>query len=191
MSLQSLSLDNANRADDHNGQVRSGSIIERFIGALLPPNEASQVLRGFYTDALHTTLLSHLADLRGTDEPGERHKLNPLQKWRLKRVCEFIDANIEEKISLKALAQIAGVSRMYFAAQFRAATGFRPHDYVIRRRITLAKEMLSEPGRPIVDVALSAGFQTQAHFTTVFKRIEGLTPHRWRGMQRTEITLVA
>jgi AraC-like DNA-binding protein len=101
-------------------------------------------------------------------------------------VCEFIDANIEERISLGALAQVAGVSRMYFAAQFRAATGLRPHDYVVRRRIKLAKEMLAGSDRSIVDTALSVGFQTQAHFTTVFKRIEGFTPHRWRELNRAD-----
>ncbi len=155
----------------------------RFIESLLPPDEASKVLRGFYTDALHASLLTRLAHLRGKEGEGDRRKLNPLPKWRLKRVVEFIDANIEERISLDALAQVAGMSRMYFAAQFRLATGLRPHDFLIRRRITLAKEMLSTSNRSIVDIALSVGFQTQAHFTTVFKRIEGSTPYRWREAQ--------
>jgi AraC-like DNA-binding protein len=73
---------------------------------------------------------------------------------------------------------------MYFAAQFREATGLRPHDYVIRRRISLAKELLAGSDRSIVDTALSVGFQTQAHFTTVFKRVEGSTPHRWRELNQ-------
>jgi AraC-like DNA-binding protein len=155
-------------------------VMARFIEVLLPQNEADQVLRGFYTSALHATLLSRLSELRAADGKGARRKLNPLPKWRLRRVYEFVDANIEERISLEALAHVAGVSRMYFAAQFRAATGFRPHDYLVGRRIAIAKEMLSVSGRAIVDVALSVGFQTQAHFTTVFKRVEGCTPHRWR-----------
>ncbi len=56
----------------------------------------------------------------------------------------------------------------------------RPHSYLIHRRIALAKKMLSVPGTAIVDIALSVGFQTQAHFTTVFKRTEGVTPCKWR-----------
>jgi AraC-like DNA-binding protein len=174
---------------DSSSGPRRNSMIARFIESLLPPTEASQVLRGFYTDALHTTLLSHLAELRSADGAGTGRRLNPLPKWRLKRVYEFVDANIEERISLEALAQIAGVSRMYFAAQFREATGLRPHDYLIRRRITLAKELLATSDQTIVDVALSVGFQTQAHFTTVFKRVEGFTPHRWRELQCAEASL--
>jgi AraC-like DNA-binding protein len=163
------------------------SVLTKLIELLLPPHEASKVLRGFYTDALHRTLLDRLAALRSDEGPScDGRRLNPLPKWRLRRVCKFVDANIEERISLSALAQVAGVSRMYFAAQFREATGFRPHDYVVRRRISLAKEMLAGSERSIVDIALSVGFQTQAHFTTVFKRIEGFTPHRWRELNHAE-----
>jgi AraC-like DNA-binding protein len=174
----------SSHAGDYHGigpvRLREDSVLSKFIQLLLPPDEAGRVLRGYYTDALHSTLLDRLAELRNADGPCDGRRLSPLPKWRLKRVCEFVDANIEERISLGALAQVAGVSRMYFAAQFREATGLRPHDYVIRRRINLAKALLAVPDRSIVDASLSVGFQTQAHFTTVFKRIEGITPHRWR-----------
>ena len=71
---------------------------------------------------------------------------------------------------------------MHFAAQFRSATGLRPHEFLLRRRIDHAQRLLAEPGTRLVDVALSVGFQTQAHFTTVFKRFVGqdaasLAPH--------------
>jgi AraC-like DNA-binding protein len=161
-------------------------VLERFVRALLAPDDARQVLRGFYTDALHTTLLSRLAGLRANDsDAGQR--VNPLPKWRLRRVIAFVDANIDERISLEALAQVAGISRMYFAAQFRAATGQSPHDYLTFRRIDLAKRMLCDPARAVVDVALNVGFQTQSHFTTVFKRIVGLTPTRWRELCADEV----
>ena len=82
------------------------------------------------------------------------------------------------------IAAATGLSRMHFAAQFRAATGLAPHEFVLRRRIARAQELLSAPSATLVDVALSVGFQTQAHFTTVFKRIVGQTPMRWRQHQR-------
>jgi AraC-like DNA-binding protein len=69
---------------------------------------------------------------------------------------------------------------MHFAALFRVATGARPHEYVLRRRIERAQELLRDSSLTLVDVALSVGFQTQSHFTTVFKRFTGETPHRWR-----------
>jgi AraC-like DNA-binding protein len=74
---------------------------------------------------------------------------------------------------------------MHFAAQFRAATGVRPHDYVLERRIDRARTLLREEDMPLVEVALSVGFQTQAHFTTVFRRLVGEAPGRWRQLQRS------
>ena len=167
------------------GPAPADPALERFVCALLRPDEARQVLRGFYTDALHEILLTRLASLRANDAGADR-RTGPLPKWRLRRVLDFIDANIEERISLDALAQVAGMSRMYFAAQFRAATGQSPHDYLTFRRIGLAKRMLRDPARPIVDIALDVGFQTQSHFTAVFKRIAGTTPARWRAFGTEE-----
>ncbi|MFX4574059.1 AraC family transcriptional regulator, partial [Acinetobacter baumannii] len=47
-----------------------------------------------------------------------------------------------DKISLQDIAAAAGLSRMHFASQFRAATGMRPHDYLLRQRIRRAEHLL-------------------------------------------------
>ncbi len=112
--------------------------------------------------------------------PATRRRRTPLQKWRMKRVIEHVDAHLARRITLADMASAAGLTRMHFAAQFRAATGMRPHDFILQRRIDRARELLGDPELALVDVALSVGFQTQAHFTTVFKRFAGETPHRWR-----------
>jgi AraC-like DNA-binding protein len=156
-------------------------LMERLVRALLPDDEANEMLRGFYADTLHATLLKHSAARRDdADADSGRRKSMALPRWRLKRVFEHVEANLGDRLPLTALAQAAGLNRMYFAEQFRAATGLRPHDYVVRRRIRQAQAMLAGTDMPIVDVALSVGFQTQAHFTTVFKRVAGATPRHWR-----------
>ena len=99
-----------------------------------------------------------------------------LPKWRLKRVQEYVDAHLDEALSLADLAAVAGLSPMYFAGQFRAATGYRPHDYLLYQRIESAKSMLSGTDTPLAEVALSVGFQAQPHFSTVFKRLTGAKP---------------
>ncbi len=158
-------------------------LLKQFVRVVLPPREASEVLKGFYTDALHSVLLEQLASLRETADPIQSSGVRPLPKWRLRRVQEFVASNLENRISLQMLADVAGVSRMYFAAQFRAATGMRPHSYLTWRRIDHAKRLLSGTEDTIVDIAFSVGFQTQSHFTTVFKRVEGITPNRWRELR--------
>src|SRR6266446_3826450 len=110
-----------------------------------------------------------------------RRRRAALPKWRLRRAVDYVDAHLGERVALADLANAVGLTSMHFAAQFRAATGIRPHEYLLRRRVERAQDLLSTSNATLVDVALSVGFQTQAHFTTVFKRFVGVTPHRWRG----------
>ena len=78
------------------------------------------------------------------------------------------------------MAAAVGLSKMHFAAQFRAATGFRPHEYLLFRRIERAKVIMTATNMPLVEVAFSVGFNAQAHFSTVFKRFTGKAPAQWK-----------
>jgi isoquinoline 1-oxidoreductase subunit alpha len=130
------------------------------------------------------------ADLlkRASDEPGStQRQIRALQTWRLKRVVEYVENHLSERIGLSDLAAVAGLSRMHFARQFRTATGLRPHEFFLRRRIQRAEGLLRNTTMPIVEIALTVGFQTQAHFNTVFKRFAGCTPGRWRAINLTPI----
>ncbi|WP_376708159.1 AraC family transcriptional regulator [Bradyrhizobium cenepequi] len=132
-----------------------------------------------FTRCIGQTLAMHIARLE-----TPRSKVNALPKWRLRRVEEYVNANYHRGVSLADLAKAAGLSRMHFAAQFRAATGFRPREYLLHRRVERAKAILSDGETPLAEVALAVGFCTQAHFSTVFKRITGETPARWRTASR-------
>lgn len=119
--------------------------------------------------------------VEGTDRASVRGRhVQGLQKWRLKRVIDYIDADMSSKINSPDLAAVAGLSRMHFASQFRVATGLRPHEFLLQRRIRRAAELMRDTAMPIMEIALSVGFQTQAHFTTVFKQFTGCTPRNWR-----------
>jgi AraC-like DNA-binding protein len=114
---------------------------------------------------------------------GKKQTVVALPKWRLMQVLRYIETNIGEPITLANLAATAGMSRMYFARQFRTTTGMRPHDFVLRKRIERAQQLLAATSDALVDIALSVGFKTQAHFTTVFKKVVGSTPNQWRREQ--------
>ena len=165
---------------EHQSQSHAEDDVDRFVRQLLPPDEAAKVLSGIYTNSLHSALVARLTLLRQRAEATSECHRNPLPKWRLKRVQDFAAANLEDRMSLRTLAAVAGISPMYFASQFRQATGMRPHDYVLELRLAAARDMLYDRSRPIVDIALSVGFQTQSHFTTVFKRRVGTTPNKFR-----------
>ena len=149
--------------------------------ALLRADEFGASFGRIYADGITLAIVSRLLALqtRGQSEPGRRAAAG-LSKWRLRRVIDFVEANLGEQISLADVAAASGLSRMHFAAQFKATTGCPPHEYVVRRRIARAQEIMTASPVPLVEVALQVGFQSQAHFTTVFRRIVGQPPHAWR-----------
>lgn len=128
-----------------------------------------------FTRCIGQTLAMHL-----TRMGMPRARVNALPKWRLRRVEQYIADHFDRCISLSELANVAGLSRMHFAAQFRAATGYRPREYLLNHRIEHAKTLLATTARPLAQIALAVGFSTQAHFSTVFKRISSESPARWR-----------
>jgi len=103
-----------------------------------------------------------------------------LPNWRLQRVESYVKSRLSESITLSDMANAAGLSPMHFAAQFRAATGYRPHQYLLLCRLERAKELMANELYSMLDIALDVGFHTQAHFTAVFKRLTGKTPGAWR-----------
>ena len=111
-------------------------------------------------------------------------RCSALPKWRLRKLEQYLAANIAKPISLQDMAISAGLSKMHFAAQFRVATGFRPHEYLLLKRVEQAKVAMAETQMPLVEVAFSVGFNAQAHFSTVFKRFTGKSPARWKSEHR-------
>jgi AraC family transcriptional regulator len=134
-----------------------------------------------YAERVGQTLVMHIARLRLS-----RRTVAALQMWRLRRVQQYIDTHLDGSLSLSGLAAVAGLSPMHFAAQFRAATGCSPHEYILGRRIEIAKATLLNTDTSLAQVALSVGFHAQSHFSTVFKRLTGASPASWRRMIRSE-----
>ncbi len=139
------------------------------------------VVEPSFLDALGLALASRLICLgHGRKEQPAGNVYGALAKWRLDRVIDYIEAHLLRPIGLAELSEVAGLSRMYFAAQFREATGYAPHTYILHRKVLRAQQLLLNPEESIVNVALSMGFSSQAHFTEAFRRAVGEPPARWR-----------
>jgi AraC family transcriptional regulator len=162
-----------------NFAVLTDTAVERLIQALVYADNCDEPFGRVYLDSLGLAIASHLVGTHLSPRGSSKGK-GGLPKWRLKRVSDYVDASLGGPISLHDLANAAGLTRMHFATQFRASTGLSPHQYTLRRRIARAQELLLNPEFSIAGIALDVGFQTQAHFTVVFKRIAGETPNRWR-----------
>jgi AraC family transcriptional regulator len=145
---------------------------------------------GMYLEALTTAILARLLDTHATHS-GVKSVSTGLQPWLLHRVIDFMEANLHTSLTLQEIATQTGLSRMHFAAQFRRSTGCSPHAFLLKRRLEKAKEMLVTDAIPLRDVALAVGFQSQAHFTTIFRKLMGTTPGRWRASNLSDLATPA
>lgn len=99
---------------------------------------------------------------------------------RLRRVLDYIGANLAEDLSLAELATVVGMSPHYFLELFRKSTGHTPHRYVLLQRIERAKQSLCDSHCKVIDAGLDAGFQNPSHFARMFRRFVGVSPSRFR-----------
>jgi AraC-like DNA-binding protein len=106
--------------------------------------------------------------------PDARGKAPPLEKVR-----QRIDAECCERLRLRDLSALAGVSATRLLRAFEAAYGLTPHRYQQSRRIARAKKMVVA-GTPLAEIAFACGYSDQSHLNRWFLRIQGTTPGRLR-----------
>lgn len=95
-------------------------------------------------------------------------------------VLDFIEAHHSESVSLSDLASVLNMSPHHFARAFKRATGVTPYRRVIESRLRLVRNLLVSTQQPLSDIAIDAGFSSQAHMTDVFRRELGTTPASYR-----------
>jgi AraC family transcriptional regulator len=109
------------------------------------------------------------------------HTATPALPWgRVRRVTEYIEQNLDKQLRLAELAALVCMSPFHFARLFKGSTGEPPHRFVIQQRIARAGAFLAQPELSIAEISRRVGFRTPSHFTTVFRRISGVTPSGYR-----------
>jgi AraC family transcriptional regulator len=145
-------------------------------------------------ESLANAIAARLVQKHAGTSPACCHpllKTEGLDRRRLLRVLDYIEANLEGDLSIDRMASIACLSRYHFARAFKQAVGQPPHRYVSARRLERAKALLTRGDRPLVDIALSLGFSGQANFTRAFTQATGQAPGRFRqmaGSRRSELS---
>lgn len=120
------------------------------------------------------------------EDPDRNQSCNgahDLPPW-LKHVRDRIRLHFRERLSLRDLAHAVSVHPAYLARQFRRHVGMSIGQFIRLRRVEFARHELATSGKRLVDIAIEAGFGNQAHFTTVFKRLTGMTPLEYRNRTR-------
>jgi AraC family transcriptional regulator len=146
--------------------------------------EVENLAGHLYTEALTNALAVHLLRRYDTCRPPAGAYPSKLSKPKLRRTTAYIEAHLEEALSLTEIAAVAHMSPDHFGRLFRDATGRTPHQYVIMCRIERAKHLLVETALPIIDIGHQVGFTDQSYFTAVFRKHMATTPKAYRADTR-------
>jgi AraC family transcriptional regulator len=160
--------------------VRSAPIIGELCGLLRLQGRT----RGPLNEPLVSGLGAALATQLMASHFQEERTRHP-QHWLLPRpiladVCTYIDAHLTEKLTLPALARVAGLSQSYFGQMFRAALGMSPMTYVLDQRVLRAREMLRRGKANVAEVAHAVGFSDQHQMNRHFRRLLHTPPSAYR-----------
>ena len=155
--------------------------VMRHIGAVLlealsRPGEANQL----FIDHMMLAFTAHIAQAYGGLQSIAGPARGGLAPWQVKRACERLDSDLGGTLSLQLIAAEFGLSVGHFSRAFRISTGLPPHRWLLRQRVEAAKRLMAARDLSLSEIAVSAGFANQSHFTKVFSAQVGISPAAWR-----------
>jgi AraC-like DNA-binding protein len=103
-----------------------------------------------------------------------------LTAWQRRRVLDHIESSLATPLRNRELAALVGFSEFHFNVAFRNSLGTSPHEFLIRRRIERAQQLMLSTRMPLCDIAAECGLADQAHLSRLFRKFVGETPAAWR-----------
>ena len=147
---------------------------------ILPALSHTDQANRFFVDHVMLAVGVHLASTYGGLRPVARPGRGGLAPWQERRAKEVLSANLDGSVPLKDVARECRLSVSHFSRAFRRTVGVAPHNWLVTRRIEVAKEKLRNTRWSLADVALACGFADQSHLTRVFTGMVGVSPGAWR-----------
>lgn len=133
-----------------------------------------------YTEVVGLALLTYLDSRLSAQSMHDIPLSESLSRQSVRRMKEHIDEHIAGSLSIQELAAACGYSPTHFTRVFKQSFGMPVHQFVMQRRIELARAMLNSDTCSLAEIAIGCGFSSQAHFNSAFKRYEGTTPGNFR-----------
>lgn len=134
-------------------------------------------------ESLARVFLVKLVQKYGDDRSDEISFSKSFTASHYKRVLDYVAEQFGQPIQIEDMAQQAGLSPSHFSRLFKSVIGDTPYQFLMRYRIERAEEMMADPARPLIDIALACGFSDQPHLTRLLKQHRGVTPKAWRKAQ--------
>ena len=139
-------------------------------------SNADSTAERLYTEVLTNALAVHLLRRYAACGHTASEMTGGLSPAKLKRTIVYIQAHLEQELSLTTLAAMVHLSPDHFARLFKQATGQTPHQYVLECRIARAKQLLAETDMPLSAISLQVGCTDQSYFTALFRKHVTMTP---------------
>jgi AraC family transcriptional regulator len=154
-------------------------LISQFVSTIANEMEGG-FLDHILADALNTALAVQIARLCSDPTAIALEPSNGLSRERLKRVHDYIETHLDDRLTLTDLAGVACLSPYHFSRSFKQAVGVGPQRYVMHRRVERAKALMRRSHQPLALIAQEVGFADQSHLISIFRREIGVTPGQYR-----------
>lgn len=155
--------------------------VAHVVGAIAAELVAGNPTGRLYAEALAGALAARLLH---TAAPAPARRGQSLSRPQLRRLADYVDANLDRDLTLEELSGVVGLSVSHLTPLFRRATGQTLHRYVVERRVSRAAELLAAGEGSIAQIALATGFSHQSHLAMWMKRLRGRSPAEARAASR-------
>jgi AraC-like DNA-binding protein len=163
---------------DHLRDRKLDGLMEEFAAELATEKPG----RAIVMRALVEQLLVHI--LRNYSMPRLSEELElsrvGLVDRRIRRSVELMHTQLDQDLTLKALAAASYLSPFHFARLFKKLTGLSPHNYLASIRATRAQLLLAETDLSVTEIGTRVGYLSGSHFTKAFRLATGATPREFR-----------
>ncbi len=157
---------------------RLWTLVRLLSEAVDDPDPSAQL----YGDGLVIAIAARLFALPPASRMEDGKGLAP---WRLRRVIDYLDAHLPERVDLAYLSELAGLSPSHFSRAFKASTGMAPYRWQLDARIRRAQAQLIDTDASLDQVAEATGFADAVHFGRTFRKLTGVAPAAWRRVRKS------
>lgn len=157
----------------------------------LPPeiditHTAEKLLHSYQKGSSYGALACLYSILEKTDTANRY--VSPREKQLLEPVLAYLQAHLTEAdLDIGGLADMAGVSQVYLRRIFKKQQGVSPAGFVIRQRLQLAQQLLSNEQLTVAQIAALCGFRDPLYFSRLFKKQLGLSPTEYSACHKNDL----
>lgn len=157
---------------------RLDALLNEFVSELAAEKPGKEIVMRALVEQTLVHLLRNYSTPRRSDEL-ELSRAGLIDR-RIRRSIELMHTQLDQELTLKALAAESFLSTFHFARLFKKLTGTSPHNYLAGIRATRAQLLLAETDLSVTEIGARVGYLSGSHFTKAFRLATGATPREFR-----------